>query len=119
MTQPLAFIIEDDPEQTRFFQKTFEAAGYAVTCASDGEQAMAYLQNAVPHLILLDLHLPDMKGSELLVQIKADERLSQTTVIIASADATFASYMWERADFVLSKPVSYQQLRQLLLRLRP
>ncbi len=119
MPEPLALIIEDDPEQVRFFERVLETAEYETASAGSGQQALAFLQKTVPHLILLDLHLPDSKGSDILTEIQQDDRLNQATVIIASADGTFAGYMWERADFVLAKPVSFHQLQHLALRLRP
>ena len=119
MALPLAVIIEDDPEQIRFFQRTLETVGYEVSSVSNGAEALVFLKTVVPHLIMLDLHLPDVNGAGILAQIKDDVRLDKTMVIVASADGTFAGYMKERADFVLSKPVGFHQLQQLALRLLP
>jgi DNA-binding response OmpR family regulator len=62
-----------------------------------------------PHLILLDLNLPDIPGEELLRRLKADPATSATPVIIISADATrerMGSLLAMGASAYLTKPLS-------------
>ena len=119
MSKPLAVIIEDDPFQLDIFTKALEAADYDVVGIEEGNEAVRQLGEIVPHLILLDLHLPNVDGTQILAHIQADERLSQTRVLIASADGALAAYLRKQVDLVLEKPVSYSQLRLLAARLRP
>jgi CheY-like chemotaxis protein len=77
------------------------------------------LANLTPALVVLDLHLPHVSGKTLLRQIRADERLRETRVILTTADALMAAHLDEEADVVLLKPVSVTQLRDLATRLRP
>ena len=118
MSAPLAFIIEDNPEHTLYFRKLLQATEYEIASASDGQQAIDYLQDHVPHLILLDFHLPVMNGLDVLAHIQASSQLDETTVIIVTADVRFNSYPHERADFVFPKPAGYKQLRDLVKRVR-
>lgn len=72
-----------------------------------------------PALVVLDLHLPSFSGIDILRHIRADERLAETRVILATADAIMADSLREESDLVLLKPISVTQLRDLAIRLRP
>lgn len=117
MTKPLAFIVEDHEMLSSLFEEAFVEAGYETEVALDGQVASTRLKEIVPSLILLDLHLPHVSGAELLKQIRADSRLDDTRIIVASADGTWSGHLDKDVDFVLNKPVSYVQLRTLASRL--
>jgi CheY-like chemotaxis protein len=115
----LAFIIEDDQDLSTIFADALESVGYKVELIKDGLKAQQRLKEEVPYLILLDMHLPHISGAELLTKIKADERLKSTTVILTTADARMAEAYEPMADFVMVKPISFVQLRDLTARLKP
>jgi len=115
----LAFIIEDDQDLSTIFADALESVGYQVEQIKDGLAAQKRLSEAVPYLILLDMHLPHISGSDLLAEIKEDERLNNTTVILTTADARMAEAYEPMADFVMVKPISFVQLRDLTSRLKP
>jgi CheY-like chemotaxis protein len=74
----------------------------------------------VPFLILLDMHLPHVSGGDLLTKtIRGDERFSKVIVVITTADARMGEAYRDQADFVLIKPISFVQLRDLTARLKP
>jgi CheY-like chemotaxis protein len=77
------------------------------------------LQEIVPDLIILDLHVPSVSGDKLLKQIRSDERLSKTLVFLATADANMAAQLHDQTELVLLKPISPTQLRDLAERFRP
>ena len=68
-------------------------------------------------VVVLDLHLPHVNGLDILAKIRGDERLKDAKVIISTADPRMSD-MAEDADFVLIKPISFAQLRDLSKRLR-
>jgi chemosensory pili system protein ChpA (sensor histidine kinase/response regulator) len=111
-----AFVIEDDEDLSGIFTKALTAAGFQVETICDGAIAQQRLKEATPYLIILDMHLPNVDGSELLAQIRSDERLKSSRVIITTADALLGDYHRERADLVLVKPISFSQLRDLTAR---
>jgi CheY-like chemotaxis protein len=87
---------------------------------ADGRLAQERLKNGVaPFIILLDMHLPHISGGDLLQIIKQDERFAKTTVIITTADARMGEMYRDQADFVMIKPISFVQLRDLTARLKP
>lgn len=118
MTNPLAFVIEDDEAQADLFFEALQKAGFEVEIIYDGQVALSRLADAIPSMVLLDLHLPHTSGADILNYIRNDSRLHKTRVVLASADPQLASSLFEKADLVLIKPVSYFQLRDLAARLR-
>ena len=115
---PLALVIEDDPEQQKIFTKAVEMAGFSVEAIGDGTEAMQRLDEVTPSLIILDLHLPTISGDEILRRIRADERLASISVILATADPLLADTLHDESDLILLKPISFIQLRDLATRLR-
>jgi CheY-like chemotaxis protein len=66
------------------------------------------------------MHIPHISGAELLTNvIKNEEHLAKTTVIITTADARMGENYSDMADFVMIKPISFVQLRDLTSRLKP
>jgi DNA-binding response OmpR family regulator len=114
---PLALIIEDDEDLGIIFTEALHLAGFETKTIRDGQVAMQELDLCQPIVIVLDLHLPHVSGVEILAKIRADERLKTAKVIIATADPRMSDLV-EDADFVLIKPISFAQLRDLSARLR-
>lgn len=75
-------IIEDDPTINQMYRMKFEAAGFDVQLASDGERGVALVEAFGPDLILLDMQMPVMTGHEALKKIRAADWGKDTPVII-------------------------------------
>ena len=75
-------IIEDDQVINQMYRMKFEAAGFDVATASDGEAGVAIVKKFHPDLILLDLQMPNMSGVEALSLIRALPSHKQTPVIV-------------------------------------
>ena len=117
MIKPLAFIIEDDPQLSLIFTLTLRES-FETETITNGSQALARLQEVVPHLVVLDLHLPGVSGAQILHAIRSDLRFDLTRVILATADDRQAEGLQDKADIVLLKPISTVQLRDLAERLK-
>ncbi len=117
----LALIIEDDEDLANIFAEALRGVGFEVEHVPDGQVAQTRLKSgAAPYIILLDMHIPHISGADLLTNIiRKDERLAKTIVIITTADARMGEAYNEQADFVMIKPISFVQLRDLTSRLRP
>jgi DNA-binding response OmpR family regulator len=111
-----AFIIEDEHDLAGLFAEALQAAQYSTEIISDGQLASMRLSEVSPDLVLLDLHLPGVRGKTILQQIREDSRLSSTIVIIASADPHSVRTLEGQADLALVKPITFTQLRDLGLR---
>lgn len=112
-------VIEDDPDLAEIFSRALTAAGFDVEALRDGAQASERLNQVIPNIILLDMHVPYISGVELLAQIYADARLKNVPVVVTTADARLGESLADAVDFVLIKPISYAQLREITARLRP
>jgi len=117
--KPIALVIEDDEDLATIFTEATEAAGYQVEAIPSGDLALRRLEEVTPYLIVLDLHLPVVTGPQILKFIRANDRLKDAQVIIASADDRLAEYHRDKATMVMLKPISFVQLRDLTQRLRP
>jgi two-component system chemotaxis sensor kinase CheA len=117
----LALIIEDDEDLANIFGEALRGVGYTIEHTADGKKAQErLLSGEPPHLILLDMHLPYISGGQLLTDIlKKDDRFKKTIIIITTADARMGEAYREMADFVMIKPISFVQLRELTARLKP
>lgn len=118
MHEPFALIVEDDADLSEIFAEALMAAGFRTEIVRAGDLAQARLNQIVPHVVVLDLHLPRVDGRALLRQIRADARLADTQVMIVSADPRMAETLDADADLVLLKPITFSQLRDLANRLK-
>jgi CheY-like chemotaxis protein len=117
MTKPLALIIEDDRKQVVIFSRALEMAGYQTQLFRSGEEALQTLASLTPAIIILDLHLPQVSGLQILDYIRSQERLAGSKVILATADPRRAERLQDQVDLILIKPISMIQLRDLAQRL--
>ena len=119
MNMPLALIIEDDRDLSIIFAQALQAAEFETEIAEDGQVATTRLNETIPSVVVLDLHLPHVSGRDILDQIRTDPRLGDTRVMLATADPAMAETLRTEADLILIKPISFGQLRDLAKRLRP
>lgn len=115
--KPLALVVEDDRKLAQIFAAALKSVEFETELIDTGGAALTRLAQVVPALVVLDMHLPQVSGKDILPQIRADERLAQTKVIVATADYGMAERMRDTSDLVLLKPISFEQLRDLAARL--
>ena len=119
MKKPFALIIEDHLASAEFFATALSEGGYETEIIRSGQDAIDRLPNVVPDLIILDLNLPHVDGSEILKAVRRDERLVDTRVIVATTHWQGAEEVEQEADLVILKPVGFEQLRDLASRFLP
>lgn len=78
-------LIDDDALTLRIARKMFEEA-YLIDTVKSGEEALTYLNEHMPDLILLDLHMPGMDGHRVMQIIKEKEGIREIPVIFLTAD---------------------------------
>jgi len=123
---PVAFIVEDDVPLAEAFSIALNVAEFEAVLIHNGKDFSAAFESAgnepgsiVPSLVLLDLHLPDADGEDLLITIRGDKRFKDTKVIVVTADNRRAKEIGSEADLVLVKPVAFKDLKLLASRYRP
>ncbi len=104
-------VVDDDAGARGAISEWLVMAGYAVVQAGDGYVAIQLLAQLLPHLILLDLDMPRVSGSEFLALLAAQPLGHQTPVLIVSGHP-MDSPAPERVRIagVLAKPVSFDVL---------
>lgn len=117
---PLALIVEDNKNMADAFFEALVLAGYTAEIALDGAVAVTKLTyGPIPHLVLLDLNLPNVKGGAILDMIRRNERLTDTRVIVVTANDREAEVYRDTADLVLLKPVGFSQIKDIASRMLP
>ena len=77
-----AVVVEDDHDIQYLYKLKLEREGFDVAVASNGQQGLEVIKNVRPDIILLDLMMPIMSGSEMLAQMRAESWGSDVRVII-------------------------------------
>jgi DNA-binding response OmpR family regulator len=117
MGNQLALIVEDDRDQASLFARALQTAGFETEVARAGDTALARLAVVVPDVVVLDLGLPQVQGTDVLHRIRSDPRLANTQVIVVTGDPPRAENLGGEADLVLLKPIGFNQLCNLAERL--
>jgi two-component system alkaline phosphatase synthesis response regulator PhoP len=106
-------IIDDEIHIVELLKFNLETLDYEVHFSYDGLEGFKKAKEIKPDLILLDLMLPNMSGIEVLTEIKADENLKNTPVIILSAknmENDKVTGLQIGADDYITKPFGVQEL---------
>ena len=111
--RPLLLVVEDDPRNAALLEAILGRAGYRLELAVDLAGARGLLVSLTPDLVLLDRHLPDGDGLDLVGSIRADDRLRHIPILLVSASVLPRD---QRAAFdagcdgFLAKPVRVKPL---------
>ncbi len=109
-------VVEDERAVARGLEYGLQSEGYAVSVAETGERALALARTVDPHLILLDLRLPDVSGFDVCRQLRAEGRRMPILMLTARDEEVDKVLGLELgADDYVVKPYS---LRELLSRIR-
>jgi diguanylate cyclase (GGDEF)-like protein len=117
--KPCALIVEDERDIVALFRHVMDLAGYRTEIVLDGKAAMEHLSRTTPDIVLLDLGLPGLSGTEILVQMHADERLRKVPVVVITAFPHAAQALPVTPQLVLIKPVNIEQMSTLIRRICP
>jgi CheY-like chemotaxis protein len=103
-------VVDDDDDVRAATQDAMERRGFEVVAVSSGAEALAYINCDVPSIILLDLHMDDMNGWEVLGAIRSDPRFENVEVVVVTgSEASVAAPVK-----VLRKPFKIEALLALL-----
>jgi len=103
-------VVDDDDDIREATRALMERHGWDVVAVGSGADALAYLACEAPDLVLLDLHMDDMNGWEVITMVRSDPRLANVKVVVVTgSDAAVAP-----PTKVLRKPFRIDQLLALL-----
>jgi PleD family two-component response regulator len=107
-------VVEDDPDIGNMLQTYFESQGFEISVAARGKDALSLTRHSLPHLIVLDIMLPDLDGYEVCRQLRSSSRTGHIPIL-------FLTQRDERrdriaglelgADDYITKPFDIEELR--------
>ena len=109
----LLIAVDDEPRNAALLEAILGRAGYRLRIATDLAQARDLLATEAPDLVLLDRHLPDGDGLELIREIRNSERLGRVPILLVSASVLprdVQAAVDAGADGFLAKPVRVKPL---------
>ena len=101
-------IVDDDLDIIEILKYNLKKSGYSTKSANNGIEAIKKAKKFIPHIILMDVMMPEMSGIEACTEIKQIDELRETIIIFLSArneDYTQISAYDAGADDYISKPV--------------
>ena len=113
--------VEDNPANAQLIERAVHGRNVQLVTAIQGRLGLELIQGQQPDLVLLDLHLPDMRGEEVLRHVRSDPVVSGVPVAICSADASPGQakrLIGQGADAYLTKPLDLGELIELIEKVR-
>ena len=102
-------LVVDDSMLIRYTVCRFlEERGFTVESASNGAEALHVLNRVTPDLIVTDMQMPKMSGSELITALKADAKTGKIPIIIVAGRASGFDKSEKRADFAIYKDIDIE-----------
>jgi CheY-like chemotaxis protein len=113
---PATALVVDDSMLIRYTVCRFlEGRGFAVESATNGLEALTILDRIHPDLIVTDMQMPEMSGSELITALKKNPKTASIPVIIVAGRASGFDEKEKRANFAIYKDIDIQgQLERAL-----
>jgi CheY-like chemotaxis protein len=117
---PKVLIADDSIAVRKVAERLLTEAGFGVTLAANGEEALAYLAKEKPDLVVSDVIMPDKSGYEVCAYVRAQRALANTPVLLISGivnDEVTRQAESCHADGVLKKPFQGTSLKDRVLEL--
>ncbi|HEY3864083.1 MAG TPA: response regulator transcription factor [Verrucomicrobiae bacterium] len=114
--KPAILVADDEPEQLELIEVNLTAAGFDILLAANGAEALRQARARQPHLIILDVMLPEMDGLEVCKNLRQDPNTCAIPIILLTARATEIDRVLGLelgADDYVTKPFN---MRELVLR---
>ena len=106
---PAVALVVDDSMLIRYTVcRSLEERGFAVESATNGLEALQILERVRPDLVVTDMQMPKMSGSELITALKANPETSGIPIIIVAGRASGFDEKEKRANFAIYKDIDIQ-----------
>jgi len=106
-------VVDDDLDTLRLVGLMLERQGYEIVAASNGQQGLSLAKREIPDLILLDLMMPDISGTEVARQLRSDPDLESILIIMFTAKTQLEDKLEGfdvGADDYVTKPIQPREL---------
>jgi two-component system phosphate regulon response regulator PhoB len=110
---PKVLIVDDDPTTVKLLRTLLELDGFDVDVAARGQMAIEKVQETSPDVFLIDYHLQDMEGVELVAHLRATAQFAQAPIVMASGLDCEDEALEAGANAFLIKPFEPNSLAEL------
>ena len=113
MEKTSVLVVDDSPTSLRFAADSLREAGFDVSLARDGEEAIETVSNSRPDVVVLDIILPKKNGFQVCRELKTNEGTRDVRIVLLSSKSQEADRFWgqrQGADAYLTKPVEPNEL---------
>ena len=118
-------LVDDEPDILEIISFNLEKVGYHVTTASNGLEALKQAKKTLPHLIILDVMMPELDGIETCERLRQEEQFQDTIIMFLTArgeDYSYVAAFDAGADDYVTKPIKpkvlLSKVKGLLRRLK-
>ena len=118
-------LVDDEPDVIEIIKYNLVQEGYSVKTASNGREALKKAVKILPHLIIMDVMMPEMDGIEACEELRKDTRFNDTVIMFLTArgeDYSYVAAFDSGADDYVTKPIKpkiiISKVKALLRRLK-
>jgi CheY-like chemotaxis protein len=109
-------IVEDSTDTREMLEMLFDMEGYSVATAEDGREGLRRASADHPDLIVTDIHMPGIDGTEMIARLRAEPGCNRVPIIVMTAygDEVAKQAVENGADRAMTKPVDYDLLLETI-----
>lgn len=110
-------VVDDSPTSLKFAADTLRDAGFDVTTARDGEEAIDIISGNPPDVVVLDIILPKKNGFQVCRELKTNPDTRQTRIVLLSSKSQETDRFWgqrQGAEAYITKPVQPLELKAIV-----
>lgn len=86
----MILVVDDHPDTRDAMVRLLRARGYDAVAVAGGQEALDFMRDLTPDVIILDCHMPRVGGLDVLRALRADARLTHVVTVMFTADETHA-----------------------------
>jgi two-component system cell cycle response regulator DivK len=108
----LILIVDDNANNRKLAHDVLEFAGFSTLVATGGIEGVALAQEHLPALVLMDIRMPDLSGTEALKLLRDDSRTAEIPVVALTSSTMHGDeerFLKEGFDGYLAKPISVKE----------
>jgi two-component system, cell cycle response regulator DivK len=108
----LILIVDDNENNRKLARDVLQFAGFLTVEASGGIEGVALATERRPDLVLMDIRMPDLSGTEALKQLRADARTAEIPIVALTSSTMHGDeerFTAEGFDGYLAKPISVRE----------
>lgn len=106
---PVALVVDDSMLIRHTVCRFLEERGFSVESATNGQEALEMLKRVRPDLVVTDMQMPKMGGSELITALKGEASTARIPIVIVAGRQSGFNENEKRADFAIFKDIDIEE----------